>query len=54
MLCSDADPYCLAGAGSTFGDPLELDYEVIPGGGHLNADAGYGAWPEVERWAVGT
>jgi predicted alpha/beta hydrolase family esterase len=54
MLCSDADPYCPAGAAATFGDPLALDYEVIPGGGHLNPDAGYGPWPEVESWALGS
>ena len=53
MLCSDSDPYCPAGAASVFGKPLGLDYEVIEGGGHLNADAGYGPWPEVERWALG-
>jgi uncharacterized protein len=52
MLCSDVDPYCPAGAASTFGDPLELDFEVITGGGHLNSDAGYGPWPEVEAWAL--
>ena len=52
MLCSDGDPYCPAGAALTFGDPLELDYEVIPGGGHLNTDAGYGPWPAVEEWAL--
>ena len=52
MLCSDADAYCPEGAASTFGIPLELDYEVIPGGGHLNTDAGYGPWPEVEEWAL--
>jgi predicted alpha/beta hydrolase family esterase len=52
MLCSDADPYCPAGAAPTFGDALELDYEVIAGGGHLNTDAGYGPWPEVEEWAL--
>ena len=52
MVCSDADPYCPAGAVSTFGDPLELDYEVIEGGGHLNTDAGYGPWPAVEEWAL--
>jgi serine hydrolase len=53
MLCSDADPYCPAGAASTFGDPLELDYQLLPGRGHLNPDAGFGPWPEVEAWALG-
>jgi serine hydrolase len=53
MLCSDADPYCPAGADTIFGEPLELDYEVIPGGGHLNTDAGYGPWLALEKWATG-
>lgn len=52
MLCSDADDYCTEGAASTFGIPLELDYVVIEGGGHLNTDAGYGPWPDVESWAL--
>ena len=52
MLCSEADPYCPAGAAQTFGDPLELDYTVIDGGGHLNTDAGYGPWPAVEDWSL--
>ena len=52
MLCSDNDPYCPGGAAGVFGEPLELDYDVIAGGGHLNTDAGYGPWPEVERWAL--
>jgi predicted alpha/beta hydrolase family esterase len=53
MLCSDKDEYCPAGAANTFGEPLELDYAVVPGGGHLNPDAGYGPWPTVEAWALG-
>jgi hypothetical protein len=24
--------------------------DVIPGGGHLDPDAGYGAWPSVLAW----
>jgi predicted alpha/beta hydrolase family esterase len=53
ILCSDADPYCPAGAVDVYARPLEIDYELIPGGGHLNPDAGYGPWPAVEQWALG-
>jgi uncharacterized protein len=53
MVCSDDDSYCPEGAATAFGEPLEVDYEVIPGAGHLNTDAGYGPWPDVERWALG-
>jgi len=52
MFCSDNDPYCPTGAATLFGDPLELDYELIPGAGHLNVDAGYGRWRAVESWAL--
>jgi predicted alpha/beta hydrolase family esterase len=52
MFCSDDDPYCPAGAAMVFGEPLELDYEVIAGRGHLNPDAGYGPFPAVEEWAL--
>ncbi len=53
MLCSDADPYCPVGAAAVYGEPLELDYELIPGAGHLNPDAGYGPFPAAEEWALG-
>jgi predicted alpha/beta hydrolase family esterase len=52
MLCAEPDPYCPAGAATTYGHSLELDFELIPGGGHLNTDAGFGPWPEVEEWAL--
>ena len=35
---------------SAYGLPLKLPTTVVPGGGHLNVDAGYGPWPAVERW----
>jgi len=54
MLCSDADPYCPVGAAAVYGEPLELDYDVMPGKGHLNPEAGYGPWPAVEEWALGS
>jgi predicted alpha/beta hydrolase family esterase len=26
---------------------------LLPGAGHLNVEAGYGAWPAMEAWALG-
>lgn len=52
IVCSDDDPYNPAGAVATHAEPLGLPADVIPGGGHLNVDAGYGPWPAVERWAL--
>ena len=52
LVCSDNDPYCPPGAITTFAEPLALESRLIPGAGHLNTDAGYGPWPEVEEWAL--
>jgi hypothetical protein len=49
FVCSDADPYCPEGAPALYDGP----FDVVPGGGHLNADAGFGPWPAVEAWAYG-
>ena len=52
IVCSDNDPYNPGGAVATFAKPLGIPADLIPGGGHLNLDAGYGPWPAVERWAL--
>lgn len=54
LVCSDDDPYCPGGAAQVWGEPLGLEVDLVPGGGHLNIDAGYGPWPEMEAWCLGT
>jgi predicted alpha/beta hydrolase family esterase len=47
-VCAENDPYCPEGAANVFpGLPTDL----LSGQGHINPDAGYGAWPAVEAWA---
>jgi predicted alpha/beta hydrolase family esterase len=54
LVCTDDDPYCPGrGAAVHWGEPLELVVDLLPGDGHLNPDAGYGAWPAMEAWALG-
>jgi predicted alpha/beta hydrolase family esterase len=54
LVCSDNDAYCPGrGAATHWGVPLELDVDRLPGAGHLNVEAGYGPWPEMEAWALG-
>ena len=53
IVCSDDDPYCPPGAVATYAEPLGIPAHVIPGAGHINTDAGYGEWPDVEAWALG-
>jgi predicted alpha/beta hydrolase family esterase len=54
LVCSDNDPYCpQVGAAEHWGATLALPVDLIPGGGHLNPDAGYGPWPAVQEWVLG-
>jgi predicted alpha/beta hydrolase family esterase len=54
LVCSDDDPYCPGrGAAEHWGRPLELVVDLVPGAGHLNVEAGYGPWPEMEAWCAG-
>jgi predicted alpha/beta hydrolase family esterase len=53
LVCSSDDPYCPGGAAAVWGVPLGLEADEVPGGGHLNADAGFGPWPAMEAWALG-
>jgi predicted alpha/beta hydrolase family esterase len=54
LVCSDNDPYCPEGAAALYGEPLGIPVDMLPGGGHLNPDAGYGPWPAVEAWCLGS
>lgn len=52
IVASDADPYCPEGAEAAYGVPLGLPVTIIPGGGHLELSAGYGAWPSMLAWCL--
>ncbi len=54
VVGSDDDPYCPEGAERLYAEPLELPFDLVAGGGHINPDAGYGPWPAVERWCLGS
>jgi predicted alpha/beta hydrolase family esterase len=54
LVCADNDSYCPGrGAAEHWGRPLQLVVDLLPGAGHLNVEAGYGPWPEMEAWALG-
>jgi predicted alpha/beta hydrolase family esterase len=54
LVCSDDDIYCPGrGAAEHWGGPLQCPIDLLPGAGHLNAEAGYGPWPAMEAWALG-
>ena len=43
--------YALAKRFGLFGE-LGLSSDAIPGGGHLNSDAGYRPWPSALAWCL--
>jgi predicted alpha/beta hydrolase family esterase len=51
IVAGDDDPYCPAGAADEFAH-LGVQVDLLHGQGHLDPDAGYGAWPGVLRWCL--
>jgi predicted alpha/beta hydrolase family esterase len=50
LIAGDNDPYLPEGIGPAYALPLKIATSVIPDGGHLNLDAGYGEWPAMLDW----
>jgi predicted alpha/beta hydrolase family esterase len=53
LVCSGDDSYCPGGAARVWGAPLALPVDLMPGAGHINVEAGFGPWPEMEAWCLG-
>ncbi|THV24307.1 RBBP9/YdeN family alpha/beta hydrolase [Glycomyces paridis] len=51
LVVSDADPYRPEGPGY-FAERLGIDADIVPGGGHLTLDDGYGEWPSALAWCL--
>jgi hypothetical protein len=47
------DPYCSEDELRTYARAADVQLDLLPAGGHLNTDAGFGPWPAVEEWALG-
>lgn len=52
FVSGDADPFCPAGPGAEFAERLGAPVQLVPGGGHLTMDDGYGPWPGVLAWCL--
>jgi len=52
VVCSDGDPYNPEGEGPVLAERMAARLHVVPGGGHLSVDDGYGPWPSVESWCL--
>ena len=50
LVGSDDDPYLPEGIAEAYGRPLKMATTVVPGGGHLNPESGFGPWPAMLDW----
>jgi predicted alpha/beta hydrolase family esterase len=50
LVVGEGDPYCTLTQAKELAEALRIDLDVIVGGAHLNADAGYGPWSAVLKW----
>ncbi|WP_087017244.1 RBBP9/YdeN family alpha/beta hydrolase [Thaumasiovibrio subtropicus] len=53
MLCGDNDDYTDFERSQLFAKEWGCELIVIENGGHLNADAGFGYWPQIETFIEG-
>jgi predicted alpha/beta hydrolase family esterase len=53
LVTSTTDPYLDPDEAAALQQALGIDMHVVDGGGHLNAESGYGPWPWVYEWAKG-
>jgi predicted alpha/beta hydrolase family esterase len=51
IVSSDNDEFAPDGVEAALGH-LGIPIRILPGQGHINTDAGYGAWPSLEEWCL--
>lgn len=49
----EADPYSPGGLHAHYEVDPAIPVEVVPGGGHLIPDSGFGEWPRILTWVLG-
>ena len=52
LVTSTTDPYLDTAEAAALQEALGIEMHVVEGGGHLNDEAGYGAWPWVYDWVT--
>jgi predicted alpha/beta hydrolase family esterase len=53
LVCSTNDPWCPPETSRRIGEATGVTIDWLEDAGHINTDAGYGQWPDVEAWALG-
>ncbi|TAM84353.1 MAG: hypothetical protein EPN43_12665 [Jatrophihabitans sp.] len=50
LVAGDDDPHLPEGIADAYARPLKIATTVVPGGGHLNTESGFGPWPAMSAW----
>jgi predicted alpha/beta hydrolase family esterase len=50
LVAGDDDPYTPEGIAEAYGRPLKMPTTLLPGGGHVNVESGFGPWPAMLDW----
>lgn len=50
LVVGEGDPFCSLEQAKELAGALRLDLDVVVGGAHLNAEAGYGPWGAALKW----
>lgn len=50
----EADPYSPGGVRADYAIDPSIPVEMVPGGGHLIPDSGFGEWPRMREWVLGS
>jgi predicted alpha/beta hydrolase family esterase len=53
FVCSTDDPWCPREASQRMADAVGAPVDWLGDAGHVNTDAGYGPWPQLEAWCLG-
>jgi uncharacterized protein len=53
LVCSTDDPWCPPVTSRRIGETTGIPIDWLENAGHINTDAGYGPWLDVEAWALG-
>lgn len=48
----EGDPYAPNGVRGDYAVDPTIPVELVPGGGHLIPDSGFGPWPRIREWAT--
>jgi predicted alpha/beta hydrolase family esterase len=53
FVCSTNDPWCPPERSTELAAVVGAPVDWLENAGHINTDAGFGPWPELEAWCLG-